>query len=153
MRDQRVGSTDRAEVIGLLGRALDAEQLSLTDHDARVIAVGTATYASELLDQLSDLPPEYAWLPAAAIAPPPGPGGRGSTGRAALVLGILSLPTSFCLVGGLLGAVAVVLSLRGPRRSGWGPALIGRVLGLVGIALSGVALVALVLALSGDTGP
>ncbi|MCA2218962.1 DUF1707 SHOCT-like domain-containing protein [Jidongwangia harbinensis] len=153
MRDQRVGSTDRAEVIGLLGRALEKGHLTLPEHDARVVAVGTATYASELLDQLSDLPPEYAWLPAAAIAPAPGPAGPGSSGRAALVLGILSLPTSFCVLGGLLGAVAVVLSLRGPRRPGWGPALIGRVLGLVGIALSSVALVALVLALGGDTGP
>jgi hypothetical protein len=153
MRDQRVGSADRAEVVGRLGRALDEGHLSLAEHDARVVRVGTATYASELLDQLADLPPEYAWLPAAAIAPPAGAGPTRSRGRAALVLGILSLPTSFCVLGGLLGAAAVVLSLRGPRPAGWGPALVGRVLGIVGIVLSLGALLALLVAFNGNTGP
>jgi hypothetical protein len=118
-----------------------------------VIAVGTATYASELLDQLGDLPPEYAWLPAAAIAAPAGAGRTRARGRAALVLGLLSLPTSFCVLGGLLGAAAVVLSLRSPRRAGWGAALVGRVLGIVGIVLSLGALVALMVARGGNTGP
>jgi hypothetical protein len=153
MRDQRVGSADRAEVVGRLARALEADHLTLADHDARIVAVGTATYASQLMDQLGDLPPEYAWLPAAAIAPPPPDARRRSPGRAALVFGILSLPTSFCVVGGVLGVIAVVLSFRGERRRGFGPALAGRVLGIVGVVLSLAALYALVTALRQGTAP
>lgn len=60
-----------------------------------------------------------------------------STSIAALVLGIVSLPTAFCLGLGLLpGIAAIVLArpgLRGPER---GMALTGLVLGGVGVLLS-----------------
>jgi Domain of unknown function (DUF1707) len=147
MKDPRVTGTDRTEVIALLNRALDEGHLTLSEYDSRVIAVGTATYASELVGQLEDLPPEFAWLPIAIVAPPPESRPEARSGRAALVLGLLSLPTSFCLLGGVLGLIAVVLSLRRPRRPGWSPALIGRVFGIVGMVLSIGAVLALIMAL------
>jgi hypothetical protein len=149
VRDERVATAERAEVIALLGRALDEGRLALAEHDARVAAVGSATYTSELLTQLRDLPPEYAWLPPAAVAPAP----RAPAGRAALIVGLLSLPTSFCIVGGILGIAAIVLSLRGERRTGVTPALLGRVFGIVGVVLSLGALFALVYALNNSVGP
>jgi hypothetical protein len=153
MRDQRVGTADRTEVIGLLSRAFDEGRLPMEDYDQRVARVGTATYASELLDQLQDLPPEFAWLPRTAVATPAAGHQPAASGRAALILGILALPTSFCVLGGVLGIIAVVLSLRGDRRAGLGPALIGRVFGIVGIVLSVGALIAVVVALTSSTGP
>ncbi len=149
MRDERVVTADRAEVIAVLGRALDDGRLTLDEHDARVAAVGSATYTSELRGQLRDLPPEYAWRPPATVAPAPPAG----SGRAALIAGLLSLPTSICIVGGILGAVAIVLSLRGERRRGLTAALLGRILGIVGVVLSLGALFALVYALNTSVGP
>lgn len=149
MRDERVATAERSEVIALLGRALDDGHLTVAEHDTRVAAVGTATYTSDLLRTLSDLPPEYAWLPAAAVAPARPAG----TGRAALIVGLLSVPTSFCVLGGILGVVAIVLSLRGERRPGFTPALVGRVFGIVGVVLSLGALLALVYAMNNSLGP
>jgi hypothetical protein len=153
MRDERVDSTDRTEVIGLLSRALDEGRLPMDDYDHRVARVGTATYASELLNQLQDLPPEYAWLPRTVVATAAAERRPAASGRAALVFGILSLPTSFCVVGGVLGIIAVVLSLRGERERGLSPALVGRVFGIVGIVLAVGALIALVVALNSSAAP
>ena len=135
---------DRVEVIGLLNRALEQGDLPLGDYDHRVAAVGSATYLSELLTQLRDLPPEYAWLPPAAVAPPP------RSGRAALVLGLLSLPASFCVVGGLLGVAAVIMSLRGERTRGLSANLLARVFGIVGVIMSIGAAASLVIFLTAD---
>jgi hypothetical protein len=143
VRDERVSVAERSEVIARLTTALDEGRLDLAGYDARIAAVGAATYASELAAQLSDLPPEYAWRPPAAAVP--AAAGRGY-GRAALILGILSLPTAFCVAGGVLGIVAVVLSFRGDRPRGFGPALYGRVFGIVGVVLSLGALFSLVAA-------
>jgi len=142
MRDERVAATERTEVLALLNRAVDEGHLAPDEYHDRVVAVGTATYTSQLLVPLGDLPPEYAWLPPAAAAP------TRPAGRAALVFGVLSLPTSFCVVGGVLGVIAIVLSLRGERRAGMNAALIGRVFGIVGVALSAGALIALIYALN-----
>lgn len=131
--DQRVANDQRAEVIGLLTRALDGDRLDLADYDRRVAAVGTATYVSELSAQVADLAPEFTWHPHAA-APPVTPHPAGNTGRAALVLGLVSLPMSLCLLGWVFGILAFVFSRRAPR--GAGPALFGRVFGVVGIVLS-----------------
>ncbi len=149
MRDERVATAERSEVIALLGRALDDGRLTVEEYDTRVAAVGSATYTSDLLRQVRDLPPEYAWLPAAAVAParPAAPG------RAALIVGLLSVPTSFCVVGGILGVVAIVLSLRGERRPGFTAALVGRVFGIVGVVLSLGAGFALVYAMTHSLGP
>jgi hypothetical protein len=152
VRSQRAEPAERGEVIEILNRALDQGDLPLADYDHRIAAVGSATYTSELVAQLGDLPAEYAWLPVTALAPPPPPA-LGRSGRAALILGIVSLPTSFCIVGAVFGIAAVVLSLRAERRPGLSPAMLGRVFGIVGVALSIAALAALVFALNSPAGP
>lgn len=150
MRDVRIGPAERAEVLGLLNGAHDAGLLPVEALDARVTAVGTATYASELRTQLAGLPPAYAWGP-----PPPAPP-PAAAGRIALVLGLASVPFSICLVGGVLGLLAVIASRRGGPVPG-GPrvtsALIGRVFGILGMALSVGAAIALVYARNTTTGP
>jgi hypothetical protein len=140
MRDQNVSAAERTEVLALLNRAVDEGHLDPGLYHGRVAAIGTATYTSQLIAPLGDLPPEYAWLPAAAVAPT-APGR--SAGRAALVLGLLSVPTAFCVLGGVLGVVAIVLSLRGDRPAGMSAALFGRVFGIVGVILAIGALIAL----------
>jgi len=148
VRDERVATAERSEVIARLSAALDDGHLALDQYDARVAAVGTATYASELVAQLGDLPPEYAWLPPTAVVP-----SRTGSGRAALVFGILALPTSFCVLGGVLGIIAIVLSFRGDRPRGLSPALAGRVFGIVSVVLSLGALFGLIYALNNSVGP
>ena len=63
------------------------------------------------------------------------------------------MPASFCVVGGILGVVAIVLSLRGERRPGFTAALAGRVFGIVGVVLSLGAGFALVYAMTHSLGP
>ena len=145
MRDHRVSTAERTEVLALLGRAADAGHLDPDQYHGRVAAVGTATYAAQLLAPLGDLPPEYAWRPPVASAP-------SAPGRAARIFGVLSLPTSFCIFGGLLGVVAIVLSLRGERPEGISAALFGRVFGIVGVLLATGALIALLFALGRPLG-
>ena len=112
-------------------------------YDARIVGVSTATYASDLLAQVQDLPPRLQWDPRNAA--PPTPPDR-NAGRGALILGLFSVPLSFCLIGGLLGIVAIVLSTRGRGAHGVGPALIGRVLGILSVVLSVGAVAALIFA-------
>jgi hypothetical protein len=152
MRDERVAGAERAEVLAELTRALDQGDLALDDYDRRVAAVSAASYTSELLAQLSDLPPEYAWLPPTAVAPA-GPPRVAGAGRGALILGLLSLPTSFCVFGGILGVIAIFLSLRGERTRGFSPALLGRVFGIVGVVMSLTALIVLIIALNRPPSP
>jgi hypothetical protein len=150
MRDARVATDDRTEVIGLLNRALDEGDLPLGDYDHRIAAVGAATYASELLAQLRDLPPEYAWLPPAAVAPQ---ATRSRSGRGALILALLSLPASFCLVGGVMGLIAVLMTRRAERTTGLSAILLARVFGIVGIVLSIGAAASLVIFMTAGTAP
>jgi hypothetical protein len=130
----RAGNDQRAEVLDRLTRALDTRTLAMDEYDRRVAAVGTATYVAELVAQLRDLPPEYGWQPH-PVATPIAPKGGTRPGRTALILGILSVPFSMCLVGGIVGILAILYSRHGPAR-GFGAAMIGRVLGIVGILLS-----------------
>jgi hypothetical protein len=142
-RDHRVGHAERTQVLGLLGNAYEAGLLPVGEYDARVAAVGTATHSSQLRLQLSDLPSAYTWRHA------PSPEPATAAGRVALILGIASVPLAICLVGGILGILAVIASRNGGPRPG-GPrvtaALIGRVFGILGIALSLAAGLALALA-------
>ncbi len=133
----RAGNDQRAEVLDRLTRALDSRALAMDEYDRRVAAIGTATYVTELVAQLRDLPPEYGWQPH-PVATPIAPNGGSRPGRTALILGILSVPLSLCLVGGVFGILAIGYSRRGPAR-GFGAAMIGRVLGIVGILLSAAA--------------
>ncbi|HEX5202921.1 MAG TPA: DUF1707 domain-containing protein [Actinoplanes sp.] len=148
-KDRRVGHAERTQVLGLLGNAFEAGVLPVGEYDARVAAVGTATRASQLRLQVSDLPPAYAWGgSAAAVTEPPS-----GAGRIALILGVASVPMSICGVGLVLGILAVIAS-RGPgRRRGMTTALVGRVFGIVGIALSLAALTTVFLAWNGRTSP
>jgi hypothetical protein len=130
-----VANEQRAEVIDLLTRALDGDSLALDEYDRRVAAVGTATYASQLQAQVRDLPAEFDWRPHVMASPVVQPRPVKSYPRTALILGILSLPLSMCLIGWIFGILAVIYSRRGHTR-GFGPAMIGRAFGIVGIVLS-----------------
>ena len=134
MPDVRVGNAQRTEVIELLSRALDEGGLPLDEYDRRVAAVGAATYAADLTAQLEGLPAGFGWSPH-PFPPPVMPHAVKSSGRTALFLGIASLPLSMCLVGWIFGILAIVYSRRGSAR-GFGPAMIGRVFGIIGILLS-----------------
>jgi hypothetical protein len=147
VRDPRVGHAERTEVLGLLGNAYEAGLLPVGEYDSRVAAVGTATYESQLRLQLSDLPPAYLWGERTTPPPEPSP----ASGRVALVLGIASVPLSICAIGGVLGILAVVASRNAGR--GMSPALLGRIFGLIGVALSVVSVAALVYALTHAVGP
>ncbi|WP_082772130.1 DUF1707 domain-containing protein [Actinoplanes sp. TFC3] len=140
MKDERIGTVHRTQVIELLNRALAEGTLAEPDYDTRVVAVSTATYASDLLGQVQDLPPRLQWDPRNAAPPTPPDAGAG---RTALILGILSVPFSFCLIGGVLGIVAIVLSFRTNGAHTVGPALIGRVLGIISVVLTAGAIIAL----------
>src|SRR5690349_19666733 len=98
MRDERIGTVHRTQVIDLLNQALAEGRLSETAYDSRVVAVSTATYASDLQAQVQDLPPGLQWDPRNAA--PPEPPDR-NAGRGALILGLFAVPLSFCLIGGL----------------------------------------------------
>ncbi|QCX79701.1 hypothetical protein C9F11_30550 [Streptomyces sp. YIM 121038] len=72
------------------------------------------------------------------------PGGGNRTARAALVLGVVGLSTSVVFVGGLLGAVGLVLglgALRTARRTG-----VGRGRAVAGVVTSTLAIMASVAA-------
>ncbi|MFI5892326.1 DUF1707 domain-containing protein [Actinoplanes sp. NPDC051513] len=148
-KDRRVGPAERTQVLGLLGNAFEAGVLPVGDYDARVAAVGTATHASQLRLQISDLPSAYAWGESTVTVTEPPAG----AGRIALILGIASVPLSICGIGLVLGLLAVIASRTpGPRR-GVSAALIGRVFGVIGMALSLAALAAFFFAWRGQTGP
>jgi hypothetical protein len=141
MRGPRIGNAERTHVLGLLDGAHTAGLLPVEQYDTRVAQVGTATYASELADQVADLPPPYT-----LAQPPPATAGN-AAGNVALILGIASVPLSICAVGGVLGVLAVLAS-RGAARGRVTPALIGRVFGILGIALSIAAVAAMIYARS-----
>jgi hypothetical protein len=150
MKDERIGTVHRTQVIGQLSQALGEGLLTTEQYDHRVVSVSTATYASDLLAQVQDLPPRLQWDPRNAA--PPTPPNR-TAGRTALILGILGVLLSFCLLGWIFGIAAIVVSTRGRGAHGVGPALIGRVLGIISVVLSIGAVVALVLALNANTSP
>lgn len=129
-----MGHAERTQVLGLLGNAHEAGVLPVGEYDARVAAVGSATHASQLRLQVSDLPQAYAW------GPPPQPEEPGS-GRIALILGAASIPLSLCGVGLILGILAIIAG-----RTRGTTALLGRVFGVIGTALSVAALSAAFLA-------
>ena len=150
MKDERIGTVHRTQVIDQLNQARGEGLLTTEQYDSRLVSVSTATYASDLLAQVQDLPPRLQWDPRNAA--PPTPPDR-NAGRGALILGLISVPLSFCLIGGVLGVVAVVLSTRGRGAHGVGPALIGRVLGIVSIVLAVGAVAALIFALRSPSAP
>jgi hypothetical protein len=163
VKDQRVGHTERTEVLAVLGNAYEAGVLPVGEYDSRVAAVGGATHASQLRLQVADLPPPYSW-DAATTPQGPHPGGAharsafaaSGSGRMALTLGIASVLFSVCGVGLVLGLLAVLAGRNGGRRadgSRISMALVGRVLGFIGMALSVAALAAAFLVWHGRTGP
>src|SRR5579859_3522913 len=125
MDDSRIGNVQRTG--------------TLDEYEQRLAAITNARLASELTAQLADLPPQFRFDPGRPLpaTPAPADGNVRNLAVAALVLGIASIPLSICLVGGLLGIASTFLNVPGSRgTSGWSMALIGQVLGIVGIVLS-----------------
>jgi hypothetical protein len=150
MRGRRIGQIERTHVLGLLNGAYEAGVLPVTEYDGRIARVGTATYAGDLRDQLAGLPPPYAW------DEPPAPPPPAASGRIALILGIASVPLSLCAVGGIFGVLAVIASRNAVPAAGGArvnAALIGRVFGILGMALSIGAVAAFVYARNTRLGP
>ncbi|GIF22511.1 hypothetical protein BJ973_002837 [Actinoplanes tereljensis] len=88
--------------------------------------------------------------------PPPPPDATPASGRIALVLGIASVPMSICGIGFLLGLLAVLASRGGGPQPGGPrvtPALLGRIFGLLGIALSIIAVIVVLIARGHHTSP
>lgn len=89
---------------------------------------------------------------------PPGAGGTNGVAIAALVLGLLSIPLGFIIVGGALGVIAVVLGLIGLSKarslggSGRGLAIGGIITGLIGIVIPVVIWIGLTGFLNSDRG-
>jgi hypothetical protein len=143
MADERVGTAQRTEVLELLNRALEEGYLSLDEYEQRMRATSDAQTMSQLHTQLRDLPRQFHWYPGAQRTPigrPQRPAADRNV-RAfavtALSLGIASIPLSICMVGGLFGIAAIFFSFPGSRgASGWSMALIGRILGIIGVILS-----------------
>jgi hypothetical protein len=163
LKDQRVGHTERTQVLAVLGNAYEAGVLPVGEYDARVAAVGAATHASQLRLQVADLPPPYSWDAPTPAAPPsggaharPAAEAPARTGRMALILGIASVLFSVCGIGLVLGLLAVLASRSGGARADRpriSMALVGRVFGFIGMALSVAALAAAFLAWHGRTSP
>jgi hypothetical protein len=146
MEDQRVGNQQRTQVLDLLSAALEQGYLTLEEYEERMAAVSTAKTASVLHSQVTDLPAQFRWDPRVTTQrPDPGLGSKphadGNVRTFAitsLVLGIASIPLALCLVGWLFGIAAIFFSIPGSKgASGWSKALVGRVLGIIGIVLSG----------------
>jgi DUF1707 SHOCT-like domain len=146
-RDERIGNAQRTRVLELLGKATEEGYLSLDEYDQRAVAVTTARMRSELLAVVWDLPAQFRWDPRTTpprLAPAKGPD-RQAFATAALALGLASIPLAPCLLGGLLGLAAVLCSIPGSRGgAGSGRAVIGRILGLVGVAAAVVVLILIV---------
>jgi hypothetical protein len=145
--DERVGNAQRGQVNEILSRALAEGYISLDEYEQRIQVVNNAKLASELMSQLRDLPQQFQWSP--RMAPPPPPGttpvnedNARSFAIASLITGVASIPIGLCMVGGLLGIVAIVLSFPGAKSSTNRPfAIAGRVLGIVSIVLASFILV------------
>ncbi|MBF9131886.1 DUF1707 and DUF4190 domain-containing protein [Plantactinospora sp. S1510] len=140
--NERVGTAQRTQVVGLLSEALGQGYLDLTEYDQRMSAATSAKTVAELSGQVADLPPQFQWDP--RRVPPPAaprsasPSNTSTASVASLVLGITSIPLAICLgVGGLFGLAAVVLGRSGMRGTGdHGKALTGLILGCLGILSS-----------------
>jgi hypothetical protein len=148
MEDERVGNEQRTQVLELLTAALEQGYITLDEYEQRMAPVNTAKTASVLSGQVADLPPQFRWDPRTAARQQPAVSRiRDDNVRTfavtSLALGAASIPLSLCLVGWLFGIAAIFLSVPGSKgASGWSKALVGRVLGIIGIVLSiGVGLV------------
>ena len=69
MKDERIGTVHRTQVIDQLNQAHGEGLLTTEQYDRRVVSVSTATYASDLLAQVQDLPPRLQWDPRNAAPP------------------------------------------------------------------------------------
>jgi hypothetical protein len=138
---ERVGHVQRTVVLDLLGRAAAEGYLDLDEYEGRVGAVTVSRTVSELNAVLVDLPAQFRWNPAQPVPKSPQQRERDSASSMAmvgLVLGAASIPTSMCIgTGGLLGLIAVVLARKGMHDDeSRSKAVIGMVLGMIGLAMS-----------------
>lgn len=154
MEDERVGNQQRTQVLDLLSSALEQGYLTLQEYEERMAVATDAKMVSDLQRQTADLPSQFRWDPRAkpqqtGAARPNRPATDDNVRTFAitsLVLGIVSIPLSLCLVGGLFGITAIFFSIPASKgASGWSKALVGRALGIIGTVLSvGVAVLALI---------
>ncbi|MGB8213699.1 MAG: DUF4190 domain-containing protein [Anaerolineales bacterium] len=87
------------------------------------------------MDQQFQPTPQFEPAPPPPPMPAPASDKKGLA-IAALVLGILSLCSSWFFCGGLLGVIGVILGLLGMKSSGRTMAIIGIVLSVVGLILT-----------------
>jgi hypothetical protein len=139
--DERVGNTERATVLELLGRALEEGYLDLDEYEARLTRVTEGKTIAALHAQIADLPAKFNWDPSR-----PPPKGRHEQDResastmalVSIILGAASIPTSVCFgAGGLAGVAALIFASKGLRHeAGRTKAIVGLALGILGIVLS-----------------
>ncbi|MFI5906195.1 DUF1707 domain-containing protein [Dactylosporangium sp. NPDC051541] len=145
----KASDADREAIVAQLGEAAAEGRLTLEEFSART----QQAYASRTWGELSSLVGDLPTLPKPSAPPTvvaPQPAG-GSDSRLlpllALILGIASIPASFCVpTGGVAGVVAVVvgiLALRsvGKGEPGRGLAAVGLICGLSGLALQAAVIV------------
>lgn len=140
----RVSDAERESVVAHLSAAVAEGRLTLDEFSERSqLAYASRTWG-ELAHLVNDLPapPVAGVTPAAAV--PAAAGQAGKLPLAALIVGIISIPLTFCAVlGGIAGSVAIVLGIaalrhRGERAPGErGMALAGLLCGSFGVLLQG----------------
>ena len=154
--NERVGTAQRQAAVELLTRALEGGYIDLVEYERRMVVVQSATFAGDIVGPMSDLPRQFQWNPHHEVAPVVPPAQQhhqqvpaadvGSKSTLSLVMGALSLPLSICFGIGLIPAVAALLLSRPglkahPTNTS---AVVGLVLGIVGVAASVVMLIAFI---------
>ncbi|BBH70442.1 hypothetical protein ACTI_71270 [Actinoplanes sp. OR16] len=133
----RVSDADRETIVARLNQATAEGRLSIEEFSERTRQAYACRTWGELSRVVWDLPAHTGTHPVVygRTAPPPPPSPNGGAPLVALVLGVLSLPATFCVpVGPFLSIGAIisgVIGLRSPVNRGMAVAGIG--LGALGL--------------------
>ena len=137
----RVSDADREAIVARLNQATAEGRLSIEEFSERTRQAYACRTWGELSRVVWDLPaptgsyPVVYGAPARRAGPPPPPT-TGGAPLVALVLGVLSLPATFCVpVGPVLSIGAIVSGILGLRSP------VNRGMAATGIALGGLALI------------
>ncbi|MET7420992.1 DUF1707 and DUF4190 domain-containing protein [Dactylosporangium sp. NPDC005555] len=140
----RVSDADRESVVAHLSAAVAEGRLTLEEFSERAQLAYASRVWGELAHLVGDLPapPIADTTPAAAVSTAAGQASK--LPLAALIVGITSIPLTFCAVlGGVAGLVAIVLGIVALRKGDQGVpgqrgmALAGLLCGLFGVVLQG----------------